>query len=104
VLGEVTETLRPDSKAVAGKKNDPMMPVAWVRTRGRRVFTTTMGSSQDLLNEPFRRMLVNAVYWAVKLEDRIDPKSSVAIVGDYRPLPFKFNGHQPGLKVSDLAK
>ena len=37
VLGEVTETLKPDSKAVAGKKNDPMMPVAWTKTyKGER--------------------------------------------------------------------
>src|SRR5439155_5475943 len=60
VLGEVTETLKPDSKAVAGKKNDPMMPVAWTKTYNGakdspdpvakigRVFTTTMGASQDL--------------------------------------------------------
>jgi hypothetical protein len=31
VMGEVTETLDPTSKAVTGKKNDPMMPVAWTR-------------------------------------------------------------------------
>ena len=28
---EVTETLDPSSKAVAGKQNDPMMPLAWLR-------------------------------------------------------------------------
>ena len=32
VLGEVTETLEPDSKAVNGSKNEPMMPVAWTKT------------------------------------------------------------------------
>ncbi len=104
VLGAVLEGMNESDKPVAGPQNEPMMPVAWVRTQGRRVFTTTMGSSQDLLNEPFRRMLVNSVYWALKMESRIDPKSSVAIVGTYQPLPFKFNGHQPGVKVSDLAK
>src|SRR5439155_13046415 len=57
VLGQVTETLKPDSKAVEGKKNDPMMPVAWTKTysiaegKTGRVFTTTMGASQDLLSE-----------------------------------------------------
>jgi type 1 glutamine amidotransferase len=103
VLGAVLEGMNETDKPVAGAQNEPMMPVAWVRTQGRRVFTTTMGSSQDLLNEPFRRMLVNAVYWSLKMENRIDPKSSVGIVGEYKPLPFKFNGHQPGVKVSDLA-
>jgi hypothetical protein len=61
-----------------------------------------MGSAQDLLNGPFRRMMVNSVYWALKLEERIDPRSNVEIVGEYKPLPFKFNGHQPGVKVSEL--
>jgi hypothetical protein len=37
------------------------------------------------------------------MEDRIDPRASVEIVGEYKPLPFKFNGHQPGVNVSDLA-
>src|SRR5437764_646869 len=32
VLGQVTETLKPDSKAVETKVNDPMMPVAWTKT------------------------------------------------------------------------
>ena len=45
VMGEVTATLKPDSKAVAGKKNSPMMPVAWTKTyktatgKTARVFT-----------------------------------------------------------------
>jgi hypothetical protein len=56
-----------------------------------------------MLNAGFRRMVVNAVYWAAGLADRIDPRSDVDIVGEYKPLPFKFNGHAPGLKVSDLA-
>ena len=42
------------------------------RTGLRRVFTTSVGSAQDLLNPAFRRLLVNAVYWALKMEGRID--------------------------------
>ena len=61
-----------------------------------------MGSAQDLLNEPFRRMVVNACYWAIGLEGRIAPKSDMRLVGDYRPLPFGFGGFQKGLRVSDL--
>ena len=55
ILGQATETLKPDSKAVVGKVNDPMMPVAWTKTysieegKTGRVFTTTMGASQDFL-------------------------------------------------------
>ena len=103
VLGAVLTGMNETDPPLEGAKNDPLMPVAWTRTQGRRVFTTTMGSSQDLLNGPFRRMMVNSVYWALKMEDRIDPRASVAIVGEYKPLPFKFNGHQPGVNVSDLA-
>jgi type 1 glutamine amidotransferase len=103
VLGAVLTGMNESDPPLEGAKNDPMMPVAWTRQQTRRVFTTTMGSAQDLLNGPFRRMVVNSVYWALKLENRIDPKSNVDIVGDYKPLPFKFNGHQPGVKVSDLA-
>lgn len=102
VLGQVLAGMNATDPPVEGKQNDPMMPVAWTKTAGRRVFTTTMGSAQDLLNEPFRRMLVNACYWALKMENRIDPKSSVALVGTYAPLPFGFNGFRQGVHPADL--
>jgi len=109
VLGQVLEGMQPEDRPVAGPQNDPMMPVAWVKTytgtggRTARVFTTTMGSSQDLESEGFRRLLVNACYWALGLEDRISPKSSVDLVGEFKPLPFKFGGFTKGLKPADLA-
>jgi type 1 glutamine amidotransferase len=91
ILGQVLEGMKPTDAPVAGKQNEPMMPVAWTKTyRGARIFTTTMGSAQDLLNAPFRRLLVNACYWAVGLERRIEPESSVELVGAYEPLPFGF--------------
>jgi type 1 glutamine amidotransferase len=103
VLGEVLEGMNPTDKAVAGKQNDPMMPVAWTKTyTGARIFTTTMGSAQDLLNESFRRLLVNATYWAIHMEDRIADRSSVELVGAYQPLPFKFGGAAKDVKPSDL--
>jgi hypothetical protein len=109
VLGEVVAGLRPNDPAVKGKKNDPMMPVAWVRTysppggKKARVFCTTMGASQDLLYEGTRRMLVNACYWAVGLEKQIPPKSKVDLVGEYRPRPFRFGGFKKGMKPEDFA-
>ena len=72
--------MKPTDKPVEGKKNDPMMPIAWTKTytgaKGKtaRVFTTTMGASQDLQSEGLRRLLVNACYWAVGLEDKIAPR------------------------------
>jgi type 1 glutamine amidotransferase len=108
LLGQVLAGMKPDAEPVAGKKNDPMMPVAWVKTykseegkRGR-VFTTTMGAATDLESEGLRRLLVNACYWAVGLEDKIPEKSEVGIVGEYKPTRFGFNGAKRGVKPADL--
>jgi hypothetical protein len=108
VLGQVLNGMEPTSPPAEGPQNDPMMPVAWVKTytaasgtKGR-VFTTTMGSSQDLLSEGFRRLLVNACYWAIGLEDRIPLRSDVALVGDYHPSPFGFGRFRRGLLPKDL--
>jgi type 1 glutamine amidotransferase len=99
VLGQVLEGMSATDAAVAGKPNDPMMPVAWTRTyRGARVFTTTMGASQDLLNEAVRRMLVNACYWALGMEGRIGAGSDVRLVGEYRPTAFGFGGFKKGVR------
>jgi hypothetical protein len=101
--------MKPTDEPVEGKKNDPMMPVAWTKTyttksgKTGRVFTTTMGASQDLLSEGLRRLLVNASYWALGLEDRIPAKATVDIVGEYKPLPFKFGAFVKGVKPADLA-
>jgi type 1 glutamine amidotransferase len=115
VLGEVTETLKPDSPAVKGKKNDPMMPVAWTKTyswkgeggKSGRVFTTTMGASQDFAYEATRRMVVNGSYWALGLEDKLPEKSNVDLVGEFKPTPFRFKKNEewkPGVKPAELFK
>jgi type 1 glutamine amidotransferase len=104
LLGQVLTGMNPEDAPLDGPKNEPMMPVAWTRTytaesgKAGKVFTTTMGSSQDLMNEGFRRLMVNAVYWAAGLESRIPKKAGVSIVGAYQPTPFKFGGHRKGLK------
>ena len=111
VLGQVLEGMTPDSKPVAGdeaKKNEPMMPVAWVKSYAieggpkGRVFTTTMGAATDLVAPGSRRLLVNACYWAVGLEDRIPAASDVAIVGTFEPTAFGFNGAKKGLKPATM--
>lgn len=110
VLGQVTKRdgaydeadlnygMRPtDKTAVEGKKNDPMMPVAWVKTyqipggKTGRVFTTTMGASCDLENAALRRLIVNAAYWASGLEAAIpDGGAQADIVGEYQPTRYEF--------------
>jgi hypothetical protein len=110
VLGQVLRGMNPSDEPVEGPKNDPMMPIAWTKSytgkegKAARIFTTTMGASQDLSSEGTRRMLVNACYWAVGLEDRIPEKSDVTIVGDFRPTPFGFGGHRKGVRPADLME
>jgi hypothetical protein len=88
--------MHPDDPAAQGKANDPMLPIAWVKTyKSARVFTTTMGASQDLLSEGLRRLLVNACYWALGMEARIPEKTNVDLVGEYHPQPFGFRGARP---------
>jgi len=111
VLGEVTDSLLPDSKRVEGKKNEPMMPVAWTKTyKGEsgntgRIFTTTMGCGEDFLFEGTRRMLVNACYWSAGMDDKIADKSKADLVGEYKPSKFKAKKNEewkPGVKPEDL--
>ena len=108
VLGQVLKGMKGTDDPLPGAKNDPMMPIAWTRTftgdagKKARVFTTTMGASQDLANEGFRRLLVNACYWTLGLEDWISPSSRVNIVGEYNPRPFGNNGFLKGIRPADL--
>lgn len=110
LLGQVVEGMRPDDKPATGPKNDPLMPVAWVKTyevaQGKigRVFTTTMGAATDLTNEGTRRLLVNACYWAAGLEDKIPAQSDVGLVGKFEPTGFAFDGFVKGKRPADYAR
>ncbi|MDR2440037.1 MAG: ThuA domain-containing protein [Planctomycetaceae bacterium] len=111
VLGQVLAGMKPtDQPVAAGSKNDPMMPVAWTKTykignsETGKVFTTTMGSSQDLESEGLRRLLVNAVYWLSGLETVIPERAEVGIVGNYQTLPMGFGKHKKGMKPEDFAQ
>ena len=109
ILGEIAVGMNPEDKALEGPKNNPMMPVAWTKTyktesgKTAKIFTTTMGSSTDLSNEALRRLVVNAAYWAVGLENEIPAKADVAIVGEYKPTKYAFNGYTKGKKPADFA-
>jgi hypothetical protein len=108
VLGQVLEGMNPTDKPIDGPKNNPMMPIAWTKSytgtagKASRVFCTTMGASQDLLTEGTRRMIVNAAYWCLGLEDKIPAKNDVEIVGEWHPTKFGFNGYKKGVKPADL--
>ncbi len=106
VLGQVLSGMSPGDPPVAGEKNDPMVPIAWARTDvepgGARVFTTTMGASVDLESEGLRRLLVNASYWALELEDAITEDSDVAVDERFRPTFYGFGEYRKGLVPADL--
>jgi hypothetical protein len=82
---------------VEGEKNDPMMPVAWTKSyqvpggTSGKAFTTTLGASTDLMAEGTRRLLVNAVYWILGLEEHLPSEGArVELVGDFAPTRFEF--------------
>jgi hypothetical protein len=118
VMGQVLVGMKPTDKPFEGKKkvrdrlialNDPMMPVAWTRTlkseggKATRVFTTTMGASEDLVSEGTRRLLVNAAYWTLAMEERIAAMSNVGIVGEYKASRFGNKGYKEGVRPSHLS-
>jgi hypothetical protein len=109
LLGQVLSGLHPNDPPVAGKPNDPMMPVAWTNSyttpdgKTARVFASTMGAADDLMSEQLRRLLVNATYWTVGLEKEIPAKANVDLVGDYHPHSYLSETYTKGVKPSDLA-
>ena len=105
-IGQILDGMTPDAPAAKDKTE---MPVAWYRTytsasgRSGRVFTTTHGASEDLLNDGFRRLAVNACLWAAGLEASIRPTNEIGFVGPYQPTTFSFGGFVKGVKPADLA-
>ncbi len=100
IMGEVLTGMNPDDGPAPDKKR---LPIAWTKSytgtsgKASRVFTTTMGHSFDLKSEGFRRLLVNAVYWGVGLENQIPAKANVDLVGEYDPSDIGFGTHKQGV-------
>lgn len=90
--------------------NDPMMPIAWTKTyelqegKAGMAFTSTIGSSTDLLEVGTRRLLINAAFWL--LGETVPVKADVSLIGDYKPTPYEFREDsywdQKALTVSEL--
>ena len=89
-----------------GKPDDTKPPMAseWTREytgkngKKGRVFTSLYGASEDILNDGYRRMIVNGVYWSVGLEKQIKADSNIAFVGPYKPNTFRNKGYARGIK------
>ncbi len=83
-------------------KKEPL-PVVWIKDwktstgKTARVFHSTMGSARDLQSTGLRRLVINAAYWGMGLEEKITADRSVEIVGPYVPLASGFNYEQLGV-------
>ena len=102
--GQVLSGMKPDDDP---KPDTATMPVAWIKEytgdegKASRVFCTTMGAATDLLSADLRRLLVNAAYWGIQMEESIDPSRSVEPLGPYEPTGFGFGTYVRGRRVSD---
>lgn len=105
-LAQPLEGMAFNSPADATK---PPMPSEWTRSyqgasgKEGRVFTTLYGASEDILNDGYRRMLVNACFWAQGLAREITPNMPVDFVGPYHPATFRNGAHRRGVRPSELA-
>jgi len=94
--GAVTESLDPASKALEGPKNNPMMPLAWLReytapngnTKGE-AFCTTLGASVDFADEDLRRLIVNASYHLIGM--KVPEKADAGYVDAFKPTFYSNN-------------
>ncbi len=86
------------------KLTTSLMPLAWTKIytgksgNTNRIFCTTMGASVDLLSEDLRRLIVNACYWALEMENHIPNKSNVDYIGQYNPTFYGFDTYEKGVK------
>ncbi len=91
--GLITETLDPTSKTLVGPRNSPGMPAIWFRqytapngtTKGT-AFTSTIGASQDFVDEDLRRLFVNTAYHLTGLP--VPEKADVTFVDPYAPSDY----------------
>lgn len=110
VRGEVLAGMTPDSPPAEGERFAEDLPVAWSREarlasgKTMRIFTTTMGSGRDFVDENLRRLFVNACYWAVGIEDQIVDEASVDTVEWYEPTPSGVGRHLRGMQPVEMRR
>lgn len=106
--GQVLDGMTSDSPPSKKERQQVRHSVAWVRTyqpgnANSRVFATTHGASEDIVNEDFRRMLINAHFWCLGMDEQIEDDLAVDFVGPYHPATFNFGGYRRGVKPGDIA-
>ena len=105
-MAQPLEAMTADAAPAEGKKP---CPGAWTReytsNSGNvgRVFTSTYGASEDILDDDYRRMLLNACVWSCGLEEHIVADANIEFVGSYTPVTYGFNTHRLKVKPQDYA-
>ena len=103
--GQITTTLEKSSKELLTGKGAKRQACAWVREfkhengNTSNIFTTTLGSSDDLTDENLRRLVVNSVYWGLGLD--VPEKAKVDYLNTYLPT---FYGIKSFNKKGDLRR
>jgi hypothetical protein len=104
--GQVLRGMKPDDAPLEGAKNDPMMPVVWLRnytgTSGKnsKMMTSTIGAAVDLQSEDLRRLFINACYYLNGL--KVPGRADARYVGEYNPTWFGFGKFTQGVKPLEL--
>jgi glucose/arabinose dehydrogenase/azurin len=107
--GEILTMAQPLNGMKQDSPANPKMkpiPSDWTRTykakngKDARVFTSLYGASEDILNDGYRRMLINACFWAVGMESSIKPDLNVDFVGPYKPNTFSNGKYATGVNPS----
>jgi len=105
-LAQPLNGMTPDSP-VDEKK--PPQPSEWTRTykgangQAGRVFTTLYGTSEDITNEGYRRLVFNGILWAAGLENAIKPDLNITFVGPFKPNTYNGGAYARGIKPEMYA-
>ncbi|NDB77938.1 MAG: hypothetical protein EB141_20215, partial [Verrucomicrobia bacterium] len=105
-LAQPLNGMTPDSPADATK---PPQPSEWTRNykgangQTGRVFTTLYGTSEDITNEGYRRLVLNGIFWAIGLESAIKPDLNIAFVGPFKPNTYNGGAYARGIKPEMYA-
>ena len=93
------------------KPDEKKPPVAstWTRHykskdgKNARVFHSTQGASEDILDADYRRMMINGILWSIGMESKIAADLKIDFVGPYQPNTFRGGGCVRNVKPADLA-
>ena len=90
----------------------PLVNAGWARSsyvapsgdrKQARVVYTSLGASEDLIDEDARRFLLNACLWAGGWEAAIQRDLDIRIVGTFKPTTYTSGLYIPGIQPSDLS-